>query len=175
MNSPETLKALITAAFAERPHPGDNRLRGSNEGDEPYLLQEEFMGKYDWHTLDSAFIDQAPAQLGSALSFFSDEAFRYYLPAYLIADIDAQLRRANPVFHLCHGLTDDTRSEKVNALRYGEKTWFDVGQSKFSKFTREETTAIIAYLEFKRSKDEFDAKQIDQALRNYWLDRAKGN
>ena len=43
----------------------------------------------------STLIDRAPDGFGSALSFFSDEAFRFYLPAYLIADsVTAQLEDA---------------------------------------------------------------------------------
>ena len=63
------------------------------KAEEPYLLEEEFKGKTDWQLLDSEFIDQAPDGLASALSFFSDEAFRFYLPAYLIADIDGKLKK----------------------------------------------------------------------------------
>ena len=125
MADPELVKSQIRAAFADVPHPGDWCLRGSNEGDEPFLLEREFTGKTDWRVLDSAFIDQAPDGYGSALSFFSDEAFRFYLPAYLIADIDSKLERHDPVFHLTHGLTDSGKVERVNPLRYGDRTWFE--------------------------------------------------
>jgi len=39
----------------------------------------------------STFLDRSPGGLASALSMFSHEAFRFYLPAYLIADIDGKL------------------------------------------------------------------------------------
>ena len=70
-------------AFAAVEYPGDWCLRDSNEGDEPHLLEKEFAGKCDWRTLDPAFLDRAPGGYASALSFFSDEAFRFYLPAYI--------------------------------------------------------------------------------------------
>ena len=73
----ETLKTLIRKAFAEVEYPGDWCLRGSNEGNEPYLLEQDFAGKCDWRTLDPAFLDRAPGGYASALSFFSDEAFRF--------------------------------------------------------------------------------------------------
>ena len=101
----ERVKTLIRSAFATTPRPANAELRGSSEGDEPWLVQEEFSDKHDWRALDAAFLDRAPQGLSSALSFFSREAFRYFLPAFLIADLDDSLETADPAFHLWHGLT----------------------------------------------------------------------
>src|SRR5438034_1764090 len=109
MTDKEQIKAHIYQAFARIEYPGDWCLRGSNEGDEPSLLEDEFRGKRDWQSLDPAFLDQAPDGFASALCFFSDEAFRFYLPAYLIADLDGLFQRVDPVYHLCHGLDDTSR------------------------------------------------------------------
>src|SRR5262249_26329130 len=127
-----------------------------------------------WSALDAAFLDQAPDGYASALSFFSDEAFRFYLTAYLIADIDGRLGRANPVFHLTHGLTVSGRAEKVNPRRYGERTWFEAASQKLAVFDKAQAVAIVAYLEFKREADEFERESIDQALANFWRRRAAG-
>jgi hypothetical protein len=168
----EAVKAKIRAAFAGVEFPGDWCLRGSNEGDEPYLLEQEFKGKSDWSALDVAFLDQAPDGYGSALSFFSDEAFRFYLPAYLIADIDGRLESANPAFQLTHGLTEKDRAERVNPRRYGARTWFESASHKLAVFDKAQAAAIIAYLEFKREADEFARENIDQALAHFWRGRA---
>jgi hypothetical protein len=170
----DALKDLIRNAFSKVDYPGDWCLRGSNEGDEPYLLEKEFAGKSDWRQLDPSFLDQAPDGYGSALSFFSDEAFRFYLPAYLIADINGGLDRVTPVFHLTHGLTDDSKTEKVNPRRYGERTWFETARYEFAVFDRAQAAAIVAYLEFMRERDEFSRAEIDQAIKNYWRDRLPG-
>ncbi len=171
MNEPEAVKSLIREAFGAGEYPGDWCLRGSNEGEEPYLLEKEFKGKTDWRTLEADFIDQAPDGYGSALSFFSDEAFRFYLPAYLIADIDDLLERHDPVFRLTHGLTDSAKAEPVNRRRYGERTWFEEARYRFAVFTHSQVRAIVAFLELKRDADEFRRDGIDEALRNYWLER----
>lgn len=121
----EALKNQIRSAFAEVQYPGDERLRGSDEGDEPFQTEREFRGKRDWRDLDAEFLDSSPNGLGSALSFFSHEAFRFYLPAYLIADIDGRLESVTPAFHLTHGLDESSRRERINPLRYGEEVWFD--------------------------------------------------
>jgi hypothetical protein len=72
MADKEKIKDQIRTAFATVEYPGDSCLRGSNEGDEPFLVEQDFKGKTDWRTLDPEFIDQAPDGFSSALSFFSD-------------------------------------------------------------------------------------------------------
>jgi hypothetical protein len=167
----DAIKLQIRAAFADVEFPGDWCLRGSNEGEEPFLLEQAFKGMSDWRLLDPAFLDLAPDGYGSALSFFSDEAFRFYLPAYLIADIDGQLDRNHPVFHLTHGFTDGDKRERINQRRYGERTWFDARAHTFAMFDEKQVRAIVAYLRFKRENDEYGRPLIDQALKSYWLGR----
>ena len=171
----EDLKAQIREAFADVEYPSDWCLRGSNEGDEPFVLEEEFKGKTDWRTLNAEFIDNAPDGFGSALSFFSDEAFHFYLPAYLIADVDDLLSRSNPTFALTHGLDLDSGRKRINPKRYGERTWLDHARCKFAMFHSREVAAITAYLRFKMDSadtSQFERKQIEEALENYWVPRS---
>ena len=168
MPDPQSTEEAIRRAFASTRFPGNQNLRESNEGDEPFLLEQDFQGKTDWRALDPVFIDRAPDGYGSALSFFSDEAFRFYLPAYLIADLKGLLEQHDPVFHLTHGLTDDGKRKHVNPRRYGDKTWYEVATQKFSLFDNEQREAIRQYLQLKRESDEFQRDVIDQALANYW-------
>lgn len=172
MNDKEAIAAQIAMAFASVEHPGDWCLRGSNEGEEPYLLEQEFKGKTDWRAIAPSFLDQAPAGFGSALHFFSDEAFHFYLPAYLIADMRGQLEQSDPVFCLTHGLDEASNHECVNPRRYGERTWFEDARHKFAIFNREECAAIVAYLTLKKEADAFASPQIEEALKNYWYERA---
>jgi uncharacterized protein DUF6714 len=167
------LEAQIRMAFRDTPPPDPGDLRGSGEGDEPFLLEEEFRHVPDWRQVDVAFIDRAPDGFGSALSFFSSAAFRYYLPAYLLADLTNQLQQANPVFHLWHGLVDGHRDTPVNDRRYGSWTWFEAISDRFRGFAPAEVAAIVAYLRYKSQHDELglDRPMIEQALRNYWLAR----
>ncbi len=171
----ERLKRDVSSAFANVPFPGDWCLRGSDEGNEPFLLEREFQGKKDWRVLSAEFLDQAPDGFGSALSFFSDEAFRFYLPAYLIADVEGRLERQNPAFHLTFGLTDRGRSESVNERRSGERTWFEEGRHRFAIFDHPQAEAIGSYLRFKADIDEFLRDEIEQALRNYWVERTSSS
>ena len=175
MPDTESLKTQIRDAFAHIEYPGDWCLRGSNEGDEPYLLEKEFAGKTDWRVLDPQFLDRAPDGYASALSFFSDEAFHFYLPAYLIADIDGRLEQTDLVFALTHGLDSTSRDERINPRRYGERTWFDHARCKFAMFNPQEAATINSYLTFKRDSEDtsdYDRQKINEALQNFWHDKA---
>jgi hypothetical protein len=169
----EAIKAQVRDAFAEVERPGNWALAGSTEGFEPGRVAQEFADKDDWRTIDAAFLDQSPGGLSSALSFLSDEAFRYFLPAFLLADLDGALDAVDPAFHLWHGLTDDTKSQRVNPRRYGDRTWLDSRRHKFAVFTEAEARAIVAYLRHRQARDPLDAERIAEALRNYWLPRAR--
>src|SRR5947209_3726189 len=139
MSSLTSLKADIEDAFAAVEFPGDWCLINSREGSEPALLEQEFKGRNDRKALSPEFIDRAPGGFGTALSFFSDEAFHFYLPAYLLADLDGQLNQADPVFALTHGLDGASRGQKINPRRYGNRTWFDHARHKFAMFNAGET------------------------------------
>ena len=170
----DIVKEHVRQAFAATPPPDPMSIKGSTEGEEPYLLEDEFRDVPDWKSLDTAFIDRAPDGFGSALSFFSAEAFRYYLPAYLVADLDEALCQADPLFHLWFGLDDENRSVPVNERRYGQWTWLEAVSERFSGFTIPEVEAIVAYLNFKAEQDELTRPKVEEALRNYWLPRARG-
>jgi hypothetical protein len=175
MNKAESLKDQIQKAFVYATYPGDERLRGSNQGDEPYLMEEEFKGKIDWRSLDARFIDQAPNGFGTALSFFSSEAFRFYLPAYLIADIDEALMQSDPVFYLCYGLHNDSKDKRVNPRLYGNQTWFELKRQQFAVFNEQEASAIVAYLRYILESGrlvDIEVKRVNEALSNYWLAQA---
>ena len=73
----------IRQAFRETERPGDAFLQGSQEGCEPGESVAPFMGIVDWSQLDAEILDASY----TALSFFSEGGFRYFLPAYLIADV----------------------------------------------------------------------------------------
>jgi len=185
MQSKQQVIDRIQQAFCDTEHPGDAFLQGSHEGCEPGESVAPFIGVADWTRLDPAILDANY----NALSFFSEGGFRYFLPAYLIADLGEQLQTADPVFHLTNGFFDHVvkipagkrvyektigKSAFVNPRRYGAMTWQDHARCRLSVFTREESGAIVAYLEYKRDADPhgLNAEEIDAALDNFWQDRA---
>lgn len=178
--------ALIRKAFTTAEFPGPF-LRGSNEGCEPAEECDPFQAHPDWRAMPAEFLDAH----GGALSFFSEAGFRFYLPAYLIADLAGELQHADPQFHLTHGFHDFTVRETLggreiemrhggsaylNPRRYGAMTNQDYARFRLSVFTCEEAAAIVAYLEYKRvehADDPITTGPIDQALEAFWRNRAK--
>jgi hypothetical protein len=185
MEQSEAVIEQIRAAFRDTPFPGDAFLQGSFEGCEPYDEVSQFHGRNDWTALDPAFLDARYC----ALSFFSDAGFRFFLPAYMVADLQGRLLTADPVFHLTHGFFAFSSEHDVdgrvfvrhfgprvflNPLRYGAMTWSDHARHRLSVFTREEAQAIVAYLRCRRSGAEADLvqEQVGPALDAFWLERA---
>jgi hypothetical protein len=176
----------IRQAFASNLYPGDSFLQGSHEGSEPYEEVGAFVGKTDWSAIDSAALDRHY----SALSFFSEGGFRYFLPAFLIADLREQLASADPLFHLCHGFVIVSAdvpvgghtfrrasggSTLLNPKRYGSMTWSDYARYRLSIFTREEARAIVAYMNYKHESDPsgLSKSEIETAIKEFWFDRAE--
>jgi hypothetical protein len=184
MSEVEAIARRVRTAFADGTYPGDGFLVGSRDGCEPYDVVSHFFGKTEWWTLEPSFLDAHY----EALSFFSEAGFRFFLPAYLIADLHGHLMTADPVFHLTHGFHTSehdypgvTRTfvrrtggrSLLNPRRYGAMTWEDHARFRLSVFSREECAAIVDYLRYRRAQDRvsFDAPAIDAALSSYWLAR----
>lgn len=186
MKSIDPIIQQIHEAFGGNPYPGDPFIQGSYEGCEPYEVIAPFKGRTDWRTLESKMLDENY----TALSFFSEAGLRFFLPAYLIADLREELRNADPLFALTHGFYEfEVQQERKNRVftlrggrrvlmnprRYGAITFSDHARYRLSVFTREEAKAIVAYLEHKRkcSPYKIDLRAINGALDNFWRDRAK--
>ena len=186
MGDKEAVIEEIQSAFGGNEHPGERFLQGTFEGCEPYEEVGPFEKLEDWKGIEASFLDGH----ASALSFFSEAGFRYFLPAYLISDLRGQLYTADPLFHLTHGFSDWTsevpagdhtllmkhgRSAFLNPRRFGAMTFCDYAHYRLSVFTREEASAIVAYLEYKRDSDPniIDSQDIDASLESFWLERAR--
>lgn len=167
------LIARIKHAFAHVTYPGDESLTDSTYGDEPAALIKEFCGKTNWQKLDAKFLDQAPDCWGSALSFFSSAALRFYLPAYMIADIRGELLISDPSIRLCSSLASTVENKKI-AKVWGGGTMGERAREEFAHYDAQQVSAIVNYLWWKlESSDDYNP-MIEQAMENYWLDRDAG-
>jgi hypothetical protein len=179
MHEVDALKNLIRQAFADVPYPGDGHLVAhANYGDEYTWTMEAFRGLDNWRTLEPVFLDNPLDGWGNALYFFTPAAFRFYLPAYLLADLDKQLERVEPSFSLCFGLTDAdqakpmSRKTRLEARYRGGQTTFEVRSQRFADFTPAQVDAVVAYLRYKlKELSLYDGSRqsINQALQSYWL------
>jgi hypothetical protein len=184
----EALVKHIHEGFKYSAYPGDAFLQGSFEGCEPYDEVGPFKGVTDWSVLEAEFLDGHYCAPG----FFSEAGFRFFIPAYMVADVRGQLLTADPTFHLTHGFSDQSHEEPqpdgttivrrwgksvlLGPRRYGAMTWYDHARHRLSVFNREEATAIVAYLSWKREvAPEYvdERKTIDAALALFWLERSR--
>ena len=185
MKNIEEIIKEIHEAFGNNEYPGDPFLQGSFEGCEPFEEVGPFKGRSDWRKVDPGFLDAH----ASALSFFSEAGFRFFLPAYLAADLQGKLDTADPLFHLTHGFFASSieipmktrvvtrksgNSAFLNPRRYGAMTCYDYARYRLSVFTKEEATAIVSYLRHKRNSDSsgLDKERIDGALHTFWMERS---
>ena len=166
----EELISKIEQAFIDVPYPGDKDLTRSTYGEEPAALVKEFRGKQNWQKLDAEFLNQAPDGWGTALCFFSNNAFQFYLAAYLIADIQGCLDLQDPTVRLCMSLTPLGEKQKI-AKVWGGGTMGTLAREEFDCYDAQKVSAIVAYLWWKlESLGGYD-DIIEQALEHYWIAR----
>lgn len=185
MSDKELVISEVQAAFMNNEFLGDNYLLGSYEGREPFDEIEPFKGQENWRLIASQVLDSH----ASALIFFSEAGLRYFLPAYLIADLKGELDSAAPMFILVHGFSNRSvehcigdqvfirntgKDSYVNPRRYGGMTFYDYSQYRLSIFTREESQAIVSYLNYKRDRSPINLEKegIEAALNIFWMNRA---
>ena len=185
MREKQQVIALIREAFRETSHPGHAFLVGSREGCEPSDVIAPFLEVTEWSQVSVEILDDN----SEALSFFSEGGFRFFLPAYLIADLEGQLQTADPLFHLTGGFSDAVvqvptkarvykkiigKSALLNPRRYGAMTFYDYARYRLSIFTREEAEAVVAYLDYRRESDSdgIEISSITAVLDGFWRERA---
>ena len=184
MTARERAAQLIVAAFERNVYPGDDYLLGSRQGCEPAHEVLPFQGKQNWQGISSEFLDQH----GGALHFFTEAGLRFFLSAFLLADLRGELQFAQPLFTVTSGffnfqveveknhrkfIIKSGRSRLMNPRLYGATTFHDYALHRLSIFTREESAAIVAYLEYKWEADECERQRIDDALNAFWRERAQ--
>ena len=166
----DALIAEICEAFPAKRTQVFDPLVNSRQGDEPYDTELAFADKDDWTSLEGEWIDQAADGWATALSFLSDEAACFYLPAWLVADLRGQLRTSDPVFHLTHGFTLFTQGARIWPRK--EATWTDYSTRRWSHLTPTQSLAVTHYLEWRREHDTDDLDiGIEDALAFYWYRR----
>jgi len=176
---------MINTAFGGGIYPGDDYLLGSTEGREPLDEVQPFIGLGNWSKVPADILDK----YSGSLNFFSEAGYRFFLPAYLVADLNDHLVYADPLFSLVNGFSNTSvpheirgktfvrktgKDAFINPQRYGALTFEDYSRFRLSVFSREESAAIISYLQYKwdHADLELEHEQIAAALDEFWLERA---
>ena len=128
-----------------------------------------FADKDDWTILDWKWLDEAADGWASALSFLSDKAACFYIPAYMVADMNDALERVDPTFPLTLGFDDFSRGSPISPHR--PETWTEYSATRWSHLTKAQAQAVVHYLEWRLSLDDLG---IEQALRSFWHGRVAG-
>ena len=155
----ELVRRQIEEAFADVRYPGDANLVYDTSGHhlECNQIAELFRGKH-WRELTLEFL--VPNR--DSLCFFSPAAYRFYLPAYLLATladpVEADLMLDSVVNRLT-GPLDIPSPER------------DAFLEQVEGFTEKQTRAIVLFLEFLRDEchDLFTFDEPTRALHSYWL------
>jgi len=152
---PETVRqtvAEIEAAFAGLSPPGDDRLLHPQARDDVDVV--DFYGAPDNRQISGDTIISSYA----APSFFSAEAFQYYMPAFMIWS----LNNADTIEY--------APESTIRAFdpTYDDPTLQDFQLSKFVLFTAPQRAAVIRFLQAFLSDPDLGPIARD-ALDRYWL------
>lgn len=161
MAEPETVvRATIRKAFARTPYPGDEKLVVAGAGEDPECDQiaESFRGKM-WRKLPAGVI----RGFADSLPLFTPAAFRYYLPAYMLASLGPDEEPA-PMRKLVPGRAPDTAFEWYDVVNFvlfrltlpesPEDSEYFLARAR--QFSGEERKAIARYLELIAERKEMN-------------------
>ncbi|WP_425398375.1 DUF6714 family protein [Aeoliella sp.] len=130
--SSEEAKELIQRAFADTPHPGNGREDLAVEIYDDEGTTEHFrFTKWEDHSVEQL------RQHCSSLGFFTGPAFRYFLPAYMIAELDDP-KSADVIGESIEYFLTEKPSHKKKRLAVSERG---------ELFNQDERLAIAAFLE----------------------------
>ena len=140
-------------------------------------LKEAFADKDDWTVIDPEWLVRQPDNYSSAMGFLSDEAICFYIPAFIKADLLGITGETlcQPEFQLTHGLDEESRNRPIwNQNEWPDCTdrWLDHAVTRWRRLSQAQCGAVVQYLEWKKSDDEFAASSIQQALDFFWYSRA---
>lgn len=160
----EEKKSIINEAFGDAQYPGDENLAGNDTGyeDEYAYVRKYFKGKR-WQDVDLKwFEEEYPGPHNACLSFMSPQAFRYYLPAYMMIAID-------------NYETSDADNVVVSALEPEiSETLREWHRERISGFTLKQKEAIVTffhYLKEEHGNDFYPPERLDDVIK-YWQQKS---
>ncbi len=153
----EELQQRVKSAFALATYPGDDQLVVVTGGAhlECEQIRAAFQGKR-WQHLPLKFLRYH----ASSLSFLTPEAFRYYLPAFLLAALQSYKKADMVPFSLVFHLTPPAEGDP-------ERSRFD---QVVTGLTQEQKVVIATFLQYmlEEHAGDFPLGDVQTALERYW-------
>lgn len=154
---------VIHAAFQDMRYPGDEHLSWKTpQCPSEYLyVADYFKGKH-WKdiTLDGLRKDY-PGPHDACLSFMSPEAFRFYLPSYMVIAVTEDTSDDNTV---------DSAEYALTPPKADLQTWWE---QRIMGLTQAQQQAIIVFLEYLDARWQRDPKFGPHDALAYWKQRVR--
>lgn len=159
----------IQNAFSETQYPGDKNITSS-----PYKAQYP---DYEGNQIDKVFKGKSWNEVSendlafqnSAMAFFTNDAWRYYLPAYMILIVN-DIKKADVIADdLVRYLT--VPEEKVGITQEETFKDFERFTERVAEFSLEQGRAILHFLEylFENHKDHYPDNEPLKPIDQYWF------
>ena len=180
----ESVTEYIRTAFGDTVYPGDENIVPKTQYDnEVQECEAKFKGKkwqeVDWHAISNE-------GWASGCAFLTDEAYRYYLPAYMISILEQPEGMANAINPVVASLTmpdvsdyertKETLKDHASSLGFLDEQIKNIGgnikyfNSRIGGFSSEQGIAIRMFLECLNElcPDDFFNKEPIVAIERYW-------
>ena len=162
--SEAAVRDRINAAFANARYPGDDNIGYDKTGEhlECKQVADHFRGT-SWQDVDLAFLRKygEHADVSVALTFMSPEAFRYYLPAFLLV-VAERFGEADLLVKTVISSLTPRRDQSNRAL-------VEFVRKRLEGFTPEQREAIRLFLEYVKREhgQEYLFGELDAALEHW--------
>ncbi|WP_108869261.1 DUF6714 family protein [Aquimarina aquimarini] len=182
----------IEEAFNQQKYPGDEKLVYDNSGKHLECIEvKELFKNKKWQELPNNFLFEA----STSLNFFSKEAFKYYLPSFMIFSLKEYVEADGIPDVLVNLLTLPSETDIVLLANAIKKHKIDMAMNnldfnkilqnnlkntdqlihqffeKVNLFTKEQNEAILQFLQFidKNHSDDFFNNEPQTAINRYWF------
>lgn len=169
-STPESILLELTSAFpAIRPEgPGSVVAEFNLRTPEGVRTATAFDEQTDWTRIDGAWLEAVSDSLSGALAVLTPQARKFYLPAFMAADLRGELKRVEPHREFLRGLTGWVTRKPVR----GRWDSTAAARADWAVLTLAQCRAVVHYLEWVSTRHgPAPSPSIVEALNVYWYGR----